>query len=66
VRPRLEVGMVAFRDPCKGGGPRIPIRARDQMRAAIFHEHGGPEVVRVESVETPDPGPAEVRIRVRA
>ncbi len=36
------------------------------MRAAIFHEHGGPELVRVEDVETPEPGPGEVRVRVEA
>ncbi|HUG40533.1 MAG TPA: alcohol dehydrogenase catalytic domain-containing protein [Longimicrobiales bacterium] len=36
------------------------------MRAAIFHEHGGPDVVRVEEVETPEPGAGEVRIRVGA
>jgi NADPH:quinone reductase-like Zn-dependent oxidoreductase len=36
------------------------------MRAAIFHEHGGPEVVRIEDVETPEPGPGEARIRVGA
>lgn len=36
------------------------------MRAAIFHEHGGPEVLRVEDVPTPEPGPGQVRIEVRA
>lgn len=36
------------------------------MRAAIFDEHGGPEVVTVRDVETPEPGPGEVRIRVGA
>lgn len=36
------------------------------MRAAIFHENGGPEVVRIEEVATPEPGPGEVRVRVRA
>lgn len=36
------------------------------MRAAIFSEHGGPEVVRVSEIETPEPGPGEVRIGVRA
>jgi NADPH:quinone reductase-like Zn-dependent oxidoreductase len=36
------------------------------MRAAIFSEHGGPEVVRVAEVDTPEPGPGEVRIAVRA
>ena len=36
------------------------------MRAAIFHETGGPEVVRVEDVERPRPGAGEALIRVRA
>ena len=36
------------------------------MRAAIFSEHGGPEVVRLDDVPTPDPGPGEVRVEVRA
>ena len=36
------------------------------MRAAIFEEHGGPEVVRIADVPTPEPGPGEVRIRVGA
>lgn len=36
------------------------------MRAAIFHEHGGPEVVRIEDVPQPRPGPGEVLVRVKA
>jgi NADPH:quinone reductase-like Zn-dependent oxidoreductase len=37
------------------------------MRAAIFDEHGGPEVVQVrDDVPTPEPGPGEVRLRVGA
>jgi NADPH:quinone reductase-like Zn-dependent oxidoreductase len=36
------------------------------MRAAIFSEHGGPEVVRIADVPTPEPGPGEVRLEVRA
>ncbi len=36
------------------------------MRAALFHEHGGPDVVRVERVEVPEPGPDEVLLRVEA
>ncbi len=36
------------------------------MKAAIFSEQGGPEVIRVAEVETPEPGPGEVRIAVRA
>ncbi len=36
------------------------------MRAALFHEFGGPEVLRVEDVPTPEPGPGEVRLAVRA
>jgi NADPH:quinone reductase-like Zn-dependent oxidoreductase len=37
------------------------------MRAAIFDEHGGPEVVRVrDDIPIPEPGPGEVRLRVGA
>ncbi|WP_372408471.1 NADP-dependent oxidoreductase [Streptomyces luteireticuli] len=35
-------------------------------RAALFHEPGGPEVLRVEEVEEPQAGPGQVRVRVRA
>ncbi|HEX5726389.1 MAG TPA: zinc-binding dehydrogenase [Longimicrobiaceae bacterium] len=36
------------------------------MRAAIFHEHGGPEVVRIEDVPRPRPGPGELLVEVKA
>jgi NADPH:quinone reductase-like Zn-dependent oxidoreductase len=36
------------------------------MKAAVFHEFGGPERIRVEEVATPAAGPGEVLIRVRA
>jgi NADPH:quinone reductase-like Zn-dependent oxidoreductase len=36
------------------------------MKAAVFSEFGGPEVVRLDDVEVPEPGPGEVRIAVRA
>ncbi len=36
------------------------------MRAGIFRETGGPEVVEAAEVETPEPGPGEVRIAVGA
>jgi len=36
------------------------------MRAAVFHEFGGPEVVRVEEVPRPAPGPGEVLVEVKA
>ena len=36
------------------------------MRAALFHEPGPPEVVRVEDVARPVPGPGEVLIEVKA
>lgn len=38
----------------------------DTMRAALFHEHGGPEVVRVEEVPRPRPGRGEALVEVRA
>ncbi|HEX8212629.1 MAG TPA: alcohol dehydrogenase catalytic domain-containing protein [Longimicrobium sp.] len=36
------------------------------MRAAIFHENGGPEVVRIEQVARPTAGAGEVLVEVRA
>jgi NADPH:quinone reductase-like Zn-dependent oxidoreductase len=36
------------------------------MRAARFHQHGGPEVVQIDEIPTPAPGPGEVRVDVRA
>jgi NADPH:quinone reductase-like Zn-dependent oxidoreductase len=36
------------------------------MRAVVVHETGGPEVLRLEEVERPEPGEGEVLIAVRA
>ena len=36
------------------------------MKAAVFAEFGGPEVVQIEEMEMPEPGPGEVRIAVKA
>jgi NADPH:quinone reductase-like Zn-dependent oxidoreductase len=36
------------------------------MRAALFRQHGGPEVMEVAEVPAPEPGPGEVLVRVRA
>lgn len=36
------------------------------MKAAVLREFGGPEVLHVEDVETPKPGPGEVLIEVHA
>ena len=36
------------------------------MRAALFRDHGGPEVITIEDVEAPVPGAGQVRIRVEA
>ena len=35
------------------------------MKAVRFHEHGGPEVFRVDDLSLPEPGEGEVRVRVR-
>lgn len=35
------------------------------MRAVVLHETGGPEVLRVEEVDTPEPGENELLVRVR-
>lgn len=36
------------------------------MKVVRFHEHGGPEVLRVEEVAEPEPGPGQVRVRAEA
>jgi NADPH:quinone reductase-like Zn-dependent oxidoreductase len=36
------------------------------LRAVVIHEHGGPEVLKFEERADPEPGPREVRVRVRA
>lgn len=38
----------------------------ETMRAVVLSEHGGPEVLRVANVERPEPGPGQVRVRIRA
>jgi NADPH:quinone reductase-like Zn-dependent oxidoreductase len=36
------------------------------MKAIQIHEHGGPEVLRIEDVPDPQPGPGQVRVRISA
>ena len=37
-----------------------------KTEAIVLREHGGPEVLVRETIDVPDPGPREVRVRVRA
>ena len=36
------------------------------MRAIRIHQHGGPEVMQLDEIDLPQPGPGEVRVMVRA
>ena len=36
------------------------------MRAMVLRDHGGPEVIKLEQLSVPEPGPGEVRVRIRA
>ena len=36
------------------------------MKAAIFHEYGGPEVIRIEDISEPEAGPGQVLVEVEA
>ena len=42
------------------------MRPGPKMRAAVYRRFGGPEVVRVEQVAKPKPGPGDVLVRVHA
>lgn len=36
------------------------------MKAILFHEHGGPEVLQYADFPTPEPGPGQVQVQLRA
>src|SRR3954447_6969084 len=36
------------------------------MRAIVFHQFGGPDVLREADIDVPQPGPGQVRVRVKA
>ena len=36
------------------------------MKAVLFHEHGGPEVLQYSDFPTPEPGPGQVLVRLKA
>lgn len=36
------------------------------MKAVLFHKHGGPEVLEYSNFPTPEPGPGEVLVRLKA
>lgn len=36
------------------------------MKAVLFHEHGGPDVLQYGEIETPQPGPGEVQVNLKA
>ncbi|MDP7035350.1 MAG: zinc-binding dehydrogenase [Planctomycetota bacterium] len=36
------------------------------MKTILIHEHGGPEVLQISEIPTPEPGPGQVRVRMHA
>jgi NADPH:quinone reductase-like Zn-dependent oxidoreductase len=43
------------------------MRMSETMRAMVIHEHGGPEALTLEEAwPKPEPGPSEIRVRVKA
>ncbi len=56
--------------PVRGqGGPeprKTPGVSAASMRVVLFRKHGGVDVLRLEEVPTPVPGPGEILIKVRA
>src|ERR1700682_394543 len=55
--------------PERGERVRTAPRSNEEAsmtRSVRVHEFGGPEVLRIEDVETEQPGGGEVRLRIRA
>ena len=50
----------------RGNRNHIVQGSRIMALAVRFHQTGGPEVLKIETVEVPPPGPGEVRIAVKA
>ena len=51
----------------KSGGERVSIKGGSRIVKAIrVKEFGGPEVLQLEEVPTPQPGPGEVLVRIHA
>ncbi|HEX4023901.1 MAG TPA: NADP-dependent oxidoreductase [Steroidobacteraceae bacterium] len=57
---------VAAAGACAGAMCATALAAPAQMKAIVEHGTGGPEVVRLETLPVPEPGPNQVRIRVYA
>jgi NADPH:quinone reductase-like Zn-dependent oxidoreductase len=47
-------------------GTKTIIPTGGPMKAILFHEHGGPEVLEYADLPTPQPGPGEIQIRLHA
>jgi NADPH:quinone reductase len=45
---------------------KLTLTGRELMRAACYTETGGPEVLKVDEIDDPRPGPGEVLVRVHA
>src|SRR5207247_11416839 len=69
--PRCNRSCSAARTPRKAGphswrsAPRSG-RGSSSMRAAVCHEYGAPDVVRVEDILSPEPAAGQVRVRINA
>src|SRR2546428_1104370 len=57
---------VASCNGIRSGKSRRAAKLVAPMKAIRFHQHGGPEVLRYEDAPTPEPGPGEVLIALRA
>ena len=73
-RPRRSTAAIAAPDavplarrpPGRRRVARQPRAHGMKTEAIVLHAHGGPEVLVRETIELPEPGPREVRVRVRA
>ena len=64
-RPQLRVvaGADLAEDGTRPGAPQVTAGAALSAGGIVVRQHGGPEVLRWDSVSAPPPGPGEVRLR---
>lgn len=44
----------------------VTLRSSFEMKAVRYHEYGDPNIMRIEDIDRPEPGPGQVLVQVTA